>query len=95
MKEKKINTRIIQAMDFIAARLLNFKRIQFEEFCELVSMKFHIKQAETLFYELAQKEIIYICNGMVVACKEDALRLYCVAPALHAIQFRDVQVALS
>lgn len=95
MKEKKINTRTIQALDFIAIRLLNFKRVQFDEFCELVACKFAIPQPEILFYELVNKEAIYLCNGMAVVCNEEVLRLYCVAPVLHREQAQPVSQVLS
>lgn len=79
IKQKAITTASIEALDFIASRILNFKRIQFEEFCELVAAKFSIEDPEFLFYELINKEGAYLWNGMIILNKEDVVKQFCLA----------------
>lgn len=82
MKQKQVTPDSIEALDFIASRLLNFKRVQFEEFCELVSEKYKIAEPAALFYELINKDGAYLWNGMLIAGYEEVLKHYCIAPAL-------------
>jgi hypothetical protein len=81
-KTKNITPASIEALDFIASRLLNFRRIQFEEFRELVAEKFGIPDAETLFYELIGKDGAYLCNGMLILANEQIVKQFCMLPSL-------------
>ena len=77
-KQKNITAASIEALDFIASRLLNFRRIEFEVFRELVAAKFSIEDPEILFYELINKEGAYLWNGMIVLNKEEVVKQFCV-----------------
>jgi len=75
-REMNILSAGIGALDFMASRLLNFKRVQYEELCELTAKKFNLKTVELVHLLIEQKAIEQHDEALVVV-NEEILRTFC------------------
>jgi len=79
MKQEIIiaNHAIIEALDFIASRLLIFKRVQREALSELTAKKFNMEIAEELVEVLIQQGAVELRHEALVVLNERTLKSFC------------------
>ena len=85
----------IEALDFIASRLLKFKRIEYHLLQELVAEKFSRKEANSLFRELITKKAIGTYYGSLVILNESVLQQFSLNAAKAGVIARSMQAAWS
>lgn len=73
----------IKALDFMASRLLNFKRIGYEELSELTARRFNLKTAEGLVNMLVKEGAVELRGEAVSVLKEDILKQFCLNSSCH------------
>lgn len=67
----------IEALDFMASRLLNFKRIGYEELAELTAKKFNLETVEGLVNMLVRQGAVELRTEVVSVLKEEILQQFC------------------
>jgi len=68
----------IEALDFIASRLLIFKRVRYDLMLELTTQKFSLPNSNHLFAELIQKKVVCLNNGSLTILNDLALKQFCI-----------------